>query len=130
VIVADSSTWIAFLENENGEDVEMLRRGLLDGQVLMAPVVLTELFSDPNLSKPVEERLLGIPFIEVGASFWERAGRLRAKVLAKKRRARLGDSLLAQTCIDEAVFLLSRDRDFEAFAEAASLELLVRRPKK
>jgi putative intracellular protease/amidase len=43
---------------------------------------------------------------------------LRAKVLAKRRKARLGDALIAQSCIDRGIPLLTRDRDFRAFTEA------------
>jgi hypothetical protein len=48
MIAADTSTWIAFLEGEKGEDVDLLDRALEDRQVLMPPVVLTELLSDPK----------------------------------------------------------------------------------
>jgi len=107
----------------------MLRKSLQDSQVLMAPVVLTELFSDPDLEKDVEETLVGIPLIETRPGFWHRAGVLRAKVLSKKRWARLGDSLLAQSCIDEGISLLTRDRDFQTFADAAGLTLVIRNVK-
>jgi hypothetical protein len=53
----------------------------------------------------------------------QRAGTLRAKVLAKRRKARLGDALIAQICADAGIALLTRDRDFRAFAEAAGLSL-------
>ena len=36
------------------------------------------------------------------------AGELRAKVLAKRRKARLGDALIAQSCIDRGIPLLTR----------------------
>jgi hypothetical protein len=55
----------------------------------------------------------------------QRAGTLRAKVLAKRREACLGDALIAQTCADAGVALLTRDRDFKAFAEAAALSLVL-----
>jgi predicted nucleic acid-binding protein len=63
--------------------------------------------------------------IEIGPGYWQRAGELRAKVLAKRRKARLGDALIAQSCIDGGVSLLTRDRDFRAFAEAARLDLIL-----
>jgi predicted nucleic acid-binding protein len=44
----------------------------------------------------------------------------------KRRQARLGDALIAQSCLDHAVALLTRDRDFRAFAAAARLDLVVR----
>jgi len=46
-------------------------------------------------------------------------------VLAKRRKARLGDALIAQSCIESGVPLLTRDRDLRAFAAAAGLALLV-----
>jgi len=116
VIAADTSTWIAFLEGRHGEDAVLLDRALGDRQVLMVPVVLTELLSDPKLPSTVAETLSQVPMIEVEPGYWQRAGLLRAKVLAKGRKARLGDALIAQTCIDRGLPLVTRDRDFRAFA--------------
>jgi hypothetical protein len=42
-----------------------------------------------------------------------------------KGQARLGDALIAQSCIDGGIPLLTRDRDFRAFAEAADLDLVL-----
>ena len=64
-----------------------------------------------------------MPLIDLVSGYWQRAGELRAKVLAKRRKARLGDALIAQSCIDGGVPLLTRDRDFKAFSEAAGLDL-------
>ena len=125
MIAVDTSTWIAFLEGDGGEDTELLDRALQDRQVLMAPVVLTELLSTPELSSEVSQTLSELPLIEIGPGYWQRAGELRARVLAKRRKARLGDALIAQSCIDHGVPLLTRDWDFRAFADAAGLDLLI-----
>ena len=124
MIAADTSTWIAFLEGGAGEDVELLDRALQERQVLMVPVVLTELLSDPALAASVADTLADVPMIEISAGFWQRAGKLRAKVLAKRRKARLGDALIAQVCVDRGVPLLTRDRDFRAFSDAAGLHIV------
>jgi len=126
VIAADSSTWVAFLQGDSGEDSQLLQKALQDRQVLMAPAVLTEVLSAPQLPPSVAATLSEIPLIEVTDGYWERAGTLRAKVLAKKRKARLGDALIAQSCLDRGIPLLTRDRDFQAFTEAAGLDLVVR----
>lgn len=123
MIAADTSTWIAFLQGDSGTDVQLLDKALEDRQVLMVPAVLTELLSDPKLPENVAEHLAEIPLIELQTGYWERAGALRAKALSKRRKARLGDALIAQCCIDRGVFLLTRDRDFRAFAEGATLNL-------
>ncbi len=117
MIAADTSSWVAFLEGSGGEDVQLLDRALGDRQVVMVPVVLTELLSDPKLPSDVAETISEVPLIEVASGYWQRAGALRAKVLAKRRKARLGDALIAQSCIDQGVPLITRDRDFRAFAE-------------
>jgi predicted nucleic acid-binding protein len=124
MIAADTSTWVAFLEGGAGADIELLDRALADRQVLMVPVVLTELLSDPKLSSDVARTLSEVPLLQIGTDYWQRAGMLRAKVLAKRRKARLGDALIAQSCIDRGISLLTRDRDFRAFAEAAGLALV------
>lgn len=125
MIAADTSTWVAFFQGDAGEDVELLDQSLKDRQVLMVPPVLTELLSDPKISAEVSTALSELPLIEIQTGFWNRAGALRASVLAKRRKARLGDSLIAQTCLDAGILLLTRDRDFRVFAEAASLEILI-----
>jgi predicted nucleic acid-binding protein len=124
MIAVDTSTGVAFLEGGPGEDVERLDKALEDRQVLMVPVVLTELLSDPKLPRGVAETLSEVPLIEIRSGYWQRAGKLRAKVLAKRRKARFGDALIAQNCIDGGVPLLTRDRDFRAFAEAARQSLV------
>ena len=125
MIAADTSTWIAFFQGEAGKDVELLDRSLEDRQVLMAPPVLTELQSDPGITSELSKTLSELPLIEIQPGFWNRAGALRASVLAKRRKARLGDALIAQSCLDAGIPLLTRDRDFRAFADTASLSILV-----
>ncbi len=125
MIAADTSTWIAYLEGDTGKDVDLLDRALEDRRVLMVPVVLAELLSDPELPPGVAETLSEIPLMEIAAGYWHRAGTLRAKALKRSRRARLGDALIAQSCIDGEILLLTRDRDFRAFAETATLDLVM-----
>jgi predicted nucleic acid-binding protein len=125
VIAVDTSTWIAFFQGAGGRDADLLDKALQDRQVLMVPVVLTELLSDPKLPSGVSRTLSELPVIEVESGYWQRAGELRAKVLAQRRKARLGDALIAQSCIDRGVPLLTRDRDFRVFATAVGLDLAV-----
>lgn len=125
MIAADTSTWIAYLEGTIGRDVEDLDRALADRQVVMAPAVLTELLSDPELPASIARILCDIPLMEIGPGYWQRAGELRAKVLARHKKARLGDALIAQACIDSRVPLVTRDRDFRAFTHTAKLDLVI-----
>jgi predicted nucleic acid-binding protein len=125
MIAVDTSTWIGYLQGDLGNDTDLLDQALEDRQVLMVPVVLTGILSNPNLPPEVAATLAELPLLEIEPGYWQRAGELRAKVLAKVRKARLGDALIAQSCIDRGIPLLTRDRDFCAFAEVAGLDLIV-----
>ncbi len=125
MIAADTSTWIAFFRGDKGADVELLDLALRDQQVVMPPLVLTELLSDPALPGEVATTLREVPLIDIGEGFWQRAGELRARVLGGRRKARLGDALIAQSCVDAGLPLVTRDRDFRAFVGAAGLDILV-----
>lgn len=107
-----------------GQDTELLERAIKDRQTLMIPAVLTELLSDPLLDAADAQTLAAVPMIDVEAGYWDRAGLLRAKVLSNRRRARLGDALIAQTCLDRNIPLLTRDQDFRAFADASQLHVV------
>jgi hypothetical protein len=125
MIAADTSTWISFLEGQEGDDTRLLDKALGDRQVVMVPIVLAELLSDPKLPADIAETFSNVPLLEIGFGYWQRAGFLRAKVLAKRRKARLGDALIAQCCADADIPLLTRDRDFRQFVEAAGLALVL-----
>jgi|SRR5579872_4196499 len=125
MITADTSTWVSFLDGDSGDDVLLLKKALRTHQLSMLPVVLTELLSDPNLPPAVAASFTDLPLVEIESGFWQRAGALRAKVLVKRRRARLADSLISQLCLDAGVSLITRDRDFRSFAEVSSLSLLL-----
>jgi len=124
VIAADSSSFIAHLSGDQGEDVEILDQALSDRLVVLPPVVLVELLSDPKLLSSTSNLLRALPLLQTTNGYWERAGALRAKALAKGRKARLADTLIAQSCLDHDVPLIARDRDSRVFAHFAGLKIL------
>ncbi len=71
-----------------------------------------------------------LPILPVTEGYWERVGRLRADVIARGRTARLADALIAQSCLDNDVLLITRDADFENFARVRDLDLLIERGRK
>jgi predicted nucleic acid-binding protein len=125
MIAADTSTWIAYLEGSPGRDTQLLDQVLADHRLLMIPAVFTELLSDPLLPPTLLQQLMDVPLIDVEPGYWQRAGLLRAKVLSNRRKARLGDALIVQTCLDRNIPLLTRDHDFRAFADASQLNLIL-----
>ena len=99
-------------------------------QGALPPVVLSELLSDPKLAREVKQLFSRIPLLDVTEGYWERAGLLRAKVIARGRKARLADTLIAQSCLDHNVELVTRDEDFQPFVRAAGLRLFPTRVRR
>lgn len=125
MIAVDTSSWIAFFSDRDapGDDTALVESALADRQACLPPVVLTELMSDPKLSPTLAALFLQLPRLEPEPGFWDRAGRMRAKLVARRRRARLSDALIAQSCVDHDVRLVTRDDDFRHFARFGGLKL-------
>ncbi len=124
MIAADTSSMVAFLQGDAGDDAELIQSALDQQQLVLPPAVLSELLSDPALPASVRRLLAGLPILDIEPGFWERAGLLRASVLKQKRKARVADALIAQSCLDQVTPLVTRDRNFRHFANAAGLPLL------
>ncbi|MDE0629137.1 MAG: PIN domain-containing protein [Bryobacterales bacterium] len=123
MIAADSSTLIAFFQGDDGHDVDLLDKALEAAQVVLPPVVLAEVLSDPWLRSDFADLIRLIPVLEIRSGYWERAASTRARILSRRVRARLADSLISQSCLDHETPLITRDRDFRHFAEFAGLQL-------
>lgn len=121
---ADSSSLIAYWQGEEGRDVLLVDSALASQTLLLAPVCLCELLCSPFLTSEIEQSLLQLPQLEIRPGYWERAGRLRSSLLRHGYKPKLADSLIAQSCLDHRIPLISRDRDFQAFRKHAGLELL------
>lgn len=124
MIAVDTSSLIAYLEGATGPDVALVDMALAEQQLVLPPVVLAEALSDPAVPSAVRAVLTSLPMLEIEAGYWERAGLLRAGILAQHRKARVADALIAQSCLDHGVPLVTRDRDFRNFARAAALSVL------
>ena len=124
MIAVDTSTLVAYLEGAAGPDVEAVDRALADEQVVLPPVVLCELLSDPEFPLAARKVVLALPLLTPSDGFWERAGLLRSRLLSRGAKARLADTLIAQSCIDHDVSLITRDRDFRHFTRHGLAVLL------
>jgi len=124
VTCADTSSLVAYIHSEGGPDVELVDRALGDYSLALAPVSLTELLSGPLVPPALETFLLGLPRLEIQLGYWERAGKLRAGLIRHGYRPKIADTLIAQSCLDHRVPLITRDRDFSCFQKFAGLQLL------
>lgn len=123
MIAIDTSSLIAFFEGASEADVEAVDSAFDRSCAVLPPVVLTEMLSDHKLSGSVVQLLTSIPRLELLPGYWERAGLLRSRMLRRGLRARLPDTLIAQSCIDHGVPLITRAADYRHFAKYAGLVL-------
>lgn len=125
MIAVDTSVFVSYSQQQTGEDIEMLREHLREGEAWFSPVVITELLSAPKLSAGDLHLILSLPMLLVEDGYWQRAGETRKKILQEGLKAKLGDALIAQSCIDHDVPLLTRDPDFRHYAKHCGLKLAV-----
>lgn len=83
--------------------------------MILPPVVLTEILSEPRLQRSTAKALSAIPLLEILDGYWTRAGVLRAKVIAAGHKSKVADALIARICIDHGVRLITNDRDFRHY---------------
>jgi PIN domain nuclease of toxin-antitoxin system len=73
MMAVDSSSLVAYLQGEEGDDVVELDQALSSGISVIPPVVLTEIFSDPKLDDEVRALLLRLPILDIKEDFFVRA---------------------------------------------------------
>jgi predicted nucleic acid-binding protein len=123
LIALDTSALAWFLGGEGGAHTARIRELLRDGRAYLPPAALTELLSNPDLGEGATGLVLSLPLLPLKVGYWQRAGFLRAELLRVVRKAKIADVLIAQSCIDHDVPLITYDRDFRHF-ERAGLKLL------
>ena len=95
MIAADASSLVAYFNGSSGVDSERLASALVAGDLILPPIVLTEILSDPVSSTAIEEQIRQLPMLEIHDGYWIRAGHARRIVLTKGFKARVGDALIA-----------------------------------
>jgi predicted nucleic acid-binding protein len=106
-----------------GPDIAAFELALAAEEAVLPPAVIAEAMSAPEADAGVAALLAGLRMLPIMDEYWERVGQLRRLLRARGRRARLGDALISQSCLDHDVPLLTRDRDFRAYAEFCGLKL-------
>jgi predicted nucleic acid-binding protein len=124
MIACDTSSLAAFLAGDaKAADVAKLRTALMHDALVLPPATLAEALSNPRTAKAAGALLAPLPLLEPKPGYWLRVAASRAKLIGKGLKARLADALIAQSCIDADVKLITRDRDFRHFATHCGLKL-------
>lgn len=122
MIAADSSSLVAYFNGDDGEDVRTVRRAISSAHLVLPPAVFAELLSDRR-AVAIEEALVTLPLLDIRDGYWLRAGRARRLLRENGLKAKVADALIAQSCIDHDVPLITRDRDFRHFEKHCGLKL-------
>jgi len=101
-----------------GADVDQVREAIRNGDATLPPVVVTEALSKPASEPAFVSVVISLALIPIREGYWKRAGELRADVLSSGFKAKLADVLIAQSCIDHDVPLITYDADFRHFTRA------------
>jgi predicted nucleic acid-binding protein len=118
LIAADTSSLRRYFDGKRGFDVNRVARAVEEDDLIVPPVVIAELLSDPALPLLYAEKISVMRMLELRAGYWIRTGELRANTLREGHKAKLADVLIAQACIDHDVPLITNDADFRHFLPA------------
>ena len=115
MIFVDTSSLQRYLAGLFGRDTRAVADAIARREAYLPPVVVTEALSNFFLDDDGVDRILALPAIDLLDGYWARAGRMRAKLLRQGRKAKLGDALVAQLCLDYGAPLITHNGDFEIF---------------
>jgi|SRR5688572_23256203 predicted nucleic acid-binding protein len=118
MIVADTNVWVAYWTGESASDTMLVHSALQHKAAWMAPMIASELLSDPTLPEHHRNTIMNLPAPELVEGYWIRVGSLRAFLFARQMRPKLVDSMIAQLCIDHDATLVTRDVGFRRFTKA------------
>lgn len=123
MIAVDTSSFIAYLQGDEAKDILLVEEALSSHALIFPPVVYSELLSDASLPKKLVQNIQRIPLLKISSGFWHSAGILRSQILSNQLKARLADTLIAQSCIENKVPLITRDNDFRHYVTYGGLQL-------
>lgn len=119
----DSSSLISFFAGDTGKDVDLILDAITHNHLLLPPATMVETLSARVKNPAIQALLMSLPLMALAEGYWLRASLLRGELHRNNRKARLGDTLIAQSCIDHQVPLITRDADFKHYAKHGNLQL-------
>ncbi len=114
---------IGYLKDDPDPRIERLHAALAEQSLWLPPPVITELRGGRTRHAGLDRLLKDAPVLPLEDGFWDRAGDTRRTLLLKGVRARTLDALIAQSCIDAGLPLITLDSDFRHFQTHCGLKL-------
>jgi predicted nucleic acid-binding protein len=123
LIGLDTSAFARLLDGLRDQASLAARDALDQHLAYLPPVVLTELLSNPNIPPAAVDYVSSVPLLVIHEGYWRRAASLRADLRRRGFKADTADCLIAQSCLDHDIPLITYDLDFRHFVRAG-LKLL------
>jgi predicted nucleic acid-binding protein len=118
LIAVDTSSLRRYFDGKRGFDVNRVADALEEDALILPPVVIAEMLSDHALPLRDSDTISQLRMMEIRRGYWWRSGKLRANTLREGYKAKLADVLIAQSCIDHDIALITNDADFRHFTRA------------
>ncbi len=125
MIAVDTCVFVDHFQAIENASTRVLQEAIDNNAVVLPPAVLTELLSSPNRQPTIYGQFRRFVLLDPSPGYWRRAGLLRRAVRQQGFKAHLGDALIAQSCIDHDVPLLTSDPDFRHYEKAGGLKLAI-----
>lgn len=123
MIALDTSAFVRYLDGMTDRAAMAAVAALDEDVAVLPPVVLTELLSNPGITEAAAARVTPLPLLSLHDGYWYRAASLRASLIRQGFKSQLADCLIAQSCLDHDIPLITYDLDFRHFVRAG-LKLL------
>lgn len=123
MIALDSSAVARYLDDTRDEASVAAGQAIGARLAVLPPGVLTELLSNPYIAPDAADLVRSVPLLDILPGYWERAAGLRADAKRRGFKAEVADCLIAQSCLDHDIPLITYDLDFRHFVRAG-LKLL------
>jgi predicted nucleic acid-binding protein len=129
VIVADSSTWIAYFNGQAVPAVARLDKALsTEEDIVVLSILVAEVLAGFRNERDFEAAykvLMDFPALPLSKETYANAARLYRKLRHKGVTVRgVVDCVIAQACIENGAGLLTLDRDFRQIARHSQLKLV------
>lgn len=115
MIALDTSAFVRYLDGETDRASNAAGIALESGDAYLPPVAFSEILSNPWIDGSALALVSSVPLLKLHEGYWRRAGRLRANLKRSGFKAELPDCLIAQSCLDHDIPLITYDVDFRHF---------------
>ncbi len=114
-VLPDTCAWIDFFRGRPTKQAELVEAAIVQGAVATCGVVLYELLQGIKNSDEadyVQHAFQGIPFLELSAPLWIKAGQLSTQLRGNGQTIPMSDLIIATLALEHDCSLVTVDQHF------------------